>query len=102
MKYHEATGFQVRCILHRGSRGSCDEFDSLVNDELNDIGIPDKRLGDIDAKRFVGQIPHFFDLNLDRIQFTGRSLDDSHATRIADRGGKLRACNPAHGSLNDG
>jgi hypothetical protein len=55
----------------------------------------------IDAERQVQRL-HLVDLGLAGLGLTGRSLDDAKPAGAGYRGGKLRARDPAHRSLDNG
>ena len=53
VEHGEAGFLQHAGILHRVARRRGDEFDPLINHELDDIGITHKSLRDIHAERLV-------------------------------------------------
>ena len=70
MKNGEASIFQLRCIRAGIARRGDHKPDALVDNELNDRRIANKRLSDVYAKWSVGEIGHYRDLTSDRRQVT--------------------------------
>jgi len=73
----------------------------LIDHELGNARVAHERLGDVDAEGSVREIAHLLDLELDLVELPRRGLDDPHRSRVRDRRGELRACDPSHRSLND-
>ena len=102
VKYRQPRGFELGGVLG-GVTGGCGyKTNALIDDELHNGGIAHKRLGDVDAEGFIGEIAHLGNLDFHVIELAGAGFDDAKPASIGNCRRQLGPSNPTHRGLHDG
>ena len=78
-----------------------DEAHVMLGHEVDDRGVADEELGDVDAERLVGEIAHLGDLDLHLVEPAGRRLDDAEPARVRYGRRELGPRDEPHRRLHD-
>ena len=70
VEHRQARGLELLTIAGRVPRRGGHELDPLLNNEVDDLLVPHKGVGDIDPKRAVSQRLHLFDLFANCVELT--------------------------------
>jgi len=101
VEHGESGRLEIGGVTGRVAGRGRDEPHALVDHELDDVGVPHEGLGDVDAERLVGEVPHLADLLPHRVQLARRRLDDAESAGVGDGRGQLGPSDPSHRGLHD-
>ena len=99
MEHGDAGVMKLPGVPSRVPGGGGHEPDALLGDEVDDAGVGDQHLGDVDTPWFGRPVAHRRHFAPDLVEAAGRRFDDPEASRVRNGGGQLRPSHKSHGSL---